>query len=208
MINKKSLILLIIIIVLVGAAFGIYFYLSGGEENTNVTTLANIEVEVPIVNYEPYSGDDQNITFDTVTEWTSIAPEEIMKSVSGEIKKDYSVVYYSASQDSVILAVSKRIFEGNAKTLEEMFDEDVQFAQSQHESFELTKKEVKDESIIAESYFTSENISWLTKSKAIVIDADAENDSYYILEVSMIEESVPEYTTIADHLVESFEQAN
>ncbi|MDD5566756.1 MAG: hypothetical protein PHH01_01030, partial [Patescibacteria group bacterium] len=132
---KKTLIIILAVIILAGAAVAIIRFGFGGDEDTwicdngqwvkhgnpsaaqpttgcgnatNTNTAANTNLPVPNVTYVPYANQELLFTFDTVDEWTSIAPEEIQKSVTAEQRHGYEIQYFSSNTDAVTFSVSEK----------------------------------------------------------------------------------------------------
>ena len=76
--------------------------------NQNVNTSNYTNLPVPNVTYATNTDRSPLYVFDTVDEWTSIAPEEIQKSVTAEQRHGYEIQYFASNTDAVTFSVSEK----------------------------------------------------------------------------------------------------
>src|SRR3990167_531808 len=74
----------------------------------NANTSVNSNLPAPNVTYETNTTQSPLYLFDTVKEWTSIAPEEIQKSITQEQRHGYEIVYFASNSDAVTFSVSEK----------------------------------------------------------------------------------------------------
>ena len=211
---KKGVLILIIAIILIGLGVGIYFLTQKKETNTNANanintnSQANLNVQkAQPVNYSAYSGPEKRVVFNTVTEWTTIAPEEVEKSLTSEMKDIYNIIYYGINPETVILAISQRTFEKGRYTLSEMLDEEVKTGQSSNPDYRIEKIKQTTDYITFNGYFNRQTVVWVSVSKATFVSADPANDYYYLMELTMPESLKARYSDIIDDLLNSFQKA-
>jgi len=204
---KKIVLIIVIVVALVGVGFGAYYLgTSNKKEEPANTTPTNTQntTNVPPATYETFSETGGYVGFDTVSEWTSIAPEEVQKAIPAEQRHGYEVVYYAANPEGIILSVAKKPLVKGTVTLEQNFEDDLTLAQQQSASYRLINKKVTDEYAEVEATIPINNTPYTIYGRAVMKSVPEGNqDLYYLLQVSVPSNRSQAYGEVIRHLLDS-----
>lgn len=204
---KKIMIVVIVAVALIGIGLGVYYLgtLSKEEKPANTApTNAQNTANVPPATYETFSETGGYVGFDTVSEWTSIAPAEVQKAIPAEQRHGYEVIYYAANPEGVILSVAKKPLAKGAVTLEQNFEDDLKLAQQQSASYRLVNKKITNEYAEVEATIPINNTPYIIYGRAVMKSVpEGDQDWYYLLQVSVPSNRSQAYGEVIRHLLDS-----
>jgi hypothetical protein len=206
---KKTKIIIGSIVVVIVIAAGAYFLGARSKSNVNVntgntsTSLANTNQTPPKVTYEENANSGKPYTFEMVREWTSVAPSEVEKSLTPEQLRGYKLVYYSTNSDVVVFAVSEKKADINNKSLADIVNEDITYAQDNEPGYTIINKQLNTSDAKTEANMKSGNRSYFVYSRYLVLPATADGKGYWVLiEVSVPTSQAERYRAIANQLLD------
>lgn len=207
---KKTGVIILIIILLAGAGISLYFFTKKEKEanntnNTNSVNTAsqNINLNLPPVNYQTYSNEEELVTFKHPVEWIKIMPEEIMKTSTLEQRNYYNIIHYSSNTEGVSLVVSKKSLDKDINTLNEVVNNDQEFAKKTIPDYEIINQNIYEDDGLYSARYPAQGINYITDSKELKIN-EGGLDWFYIAEVSFPEDSKSKYSQITAEILDSF----
>ncbi len=211
--NKTTLIVVSVIVV-AAIAFGA-FWLGNRSKNENTNTVNNSNAPAttanqPTVNatYEAFSNTAlaSGYTFDTVSEWTSVAPEEVQKSITEEQRNGYELVYYSSNPDAVVLAVSEKRTSETVSSLSAVVEADLATTRSQQSDLTVLDQRAGTSDAQTELRLKTATIDYTIFSRYLALPpADDGQNRWALMEVSVPTTRTSQYSDIVMHLVDSLQ---
>lgn len=206
---NKNILIVIIIVLLVVISVGAYFMTKDKSTNTNTNSSAtnansqNTNVSLLQVNYEIFSNEGELVAFKHPTEWIKIMPEEIMKTSTLEQRNYYNIIHYSSNTEGASLVVSKKSLDQGTNTLEEVVNNDQEFANKTIPDYELIGQDIYEDRGLYSARYTAQGINYITDSKELKIN-EGGLDWFYIAEVSFPEDLKSKYSQITAEILDSF----
>lgn len=177
---------------------------AGGAVNTNGRTNATAQNvnAAPSLTYERLSDPALTVSFESVKEWTRVAPEEVMKSVTEEQLSGYRIVHYATTGDGAVLSVSQKPFPTGGKTVATIVNDDNATADRQNATFRVVRSDIQRDFARQETTFEANGTSYTVISKSVLNAGGTEGrDWYTILEVVMPTGLRTKYEGVAERLI-------
>jgi hypothetical protein len=224
---KKPIIITLSIMIVAGAVLAVLRFGFGGDEDTwvcsngswvkhgqpsaakpttgcgaaNSNAIANVNIEAPNVTYSAFSGQGLLYTFDTVKEWTSIAPEEVIKSITEEQRHGYQIIYSSSNPNAVVLSVSEKR-STDLSTMNEIVADDKAVAGANNPATWIDETiGQSDARTVARQ--TSGTTDYTIYSRYLITYSGAGDTRWAMMEVAVPSSRVDQYGTVVDHLLDS-----
>ncbi|MFA5134412.1 MAG: hypothetical protein WC505_01335 [Patescibacteria group bacterium] len=217
---KKTVAIIVVVIMMLAVAGGAYWFGTRSEtddKNTNVAvtnanhanlntnTAALTNASAPNVTYETYSNHGTLYTFDVVSEWTSIAPAEVQKSITEEQRHGYEIVYFSSNPDSVVLAVSEKA-SATLATMPAITADDKSVAQA-NPNVTIVDERVNQADAQTEMTVRSGDSTYTVYSRYLIISAAGSETRWALMEVTVPSSRAAQYGAAAAHLLDSLQIA-
>lgn len=223
---KKPLVSSIAVIVMAGAALAILrFGFSGGEDTwlcengqwvkhgspsaakptTGCGTAQNsgalVNAPVPNVTYAAYAGQGSLYTFDTVQEWTSIAPAEIQKSIPVEQRHGYAIQYFASNADAVTFSVSEKQ-SAELSTMAAIVADDKSVAQT-NQSITWVNQSLGQSDARTELKQITGSTQYTVYSRYFITFSGAAETRWALMEVAVPASRTSQYSSVVSHLLDS-----
>jgi hypothetical protein len=207
----RNVIIFLSILILAGIGFGVYWFATHGrvatvvnitsEQNENAAQNANLSA--PDVTFVQRIGEGERFVYDTVGEWTVIAPEEVQKSVTEEQRNGYRIIHYATNPDGVALSISMKS-SPQPTTMSAIVEGDIAFGIERQPGLSITTREIGEATATLSATFLANSVPYNVSSRYLLLPPSTEAaTSWAILEVATPSDRAARYRSILDHLLDS-----
>jgi hypothetical protein len=207
---KKTIFVVIIIVILVGAGFGLWYVMRGGEEtNTNVNGDAavaenkNITVQA---DYARFQDETTGLIFEYPSNWTSIPIEELEKSLTPEQNQKANFLLYVVHPgNAVVMASYTQYSIADARKLSDEIEQAVTDLKQADPDLVTIKDESTAEDWSCEVRFTAQGTLMQVASYTFHTQNEF-YDRFITVELVAPADVYENYREIADYVINSIEK--
>lgn len=180
---------------------------SGGFERCETLVCNNNEnLSMPTVTYETNTTQSPLYSFDTVKEWTSIAPAEVQKSITQEQRHGYEIVYFASNTDAVTFSVSEKK-SSELKNISAIVADDKSVAQT-NQSITWIDQRLGATDARTELKTVSGTTEYTVYTRYLIVSASTNETRWALMEVAVPASRTSQYQGVVADLLDSLKLAS